>query len=224
MPSNPPENFAQKNSQLIGRAFERNRGHDDGSAALWIPDLSTIADIAEDGLHVVFSLKGWFSSWEVRCAFSPEMRAPNIRRGSTRIFRAFSEQTSTSLPSGGARAMKIGRPRYHQRARWLTIDGPGSSQYYLLDQGGHLVLAGGKVAPHHTIHYRPPHSRPATSERKPFPVPVFTVPSTRPNQYGVRPIDTFPIAFDEIEEITAFGIEGDDPEAVAVFDAYTFAV
>jgi hypothetical protein len=115
--------------------------------------------------------------------------------------------------------MKPGRPRYHQKARWLTIDGPGSSQYYLLDEHGNLVLIGGRVTLHHTVDYCAPRSRPAASERKPFPVPVFTVPDTKPNQCRITPMDVFSIAFEESEDIHVLAIECDDPEAMTLFDA-----
>jgi hypothetical protein len=76
--------------------------------------------------------------------------------------------------------MKIGRPRFHQKARWITIDSPGLSQYYMLDERGRLVLNDGRVAPHHILNFWASYVGPAAQQRKSFPVPVFTGSSTTP--------------------------------------------
>jgi hypothetical protein len=54
--------------------------------------------------------------------------------------------------------MRTGRPTFHVKARWITIDQPLGSHYYRLDDDGHLVLINGKVLAHKFVPFAAPSS------------------------------------------------------------------
>lgn len=47
--------------------------------------------------------------------------------------------------------MRTGRPVFHIKARWISIDTPDGSVFYKLDDKGKLILVNGLVTPHHTV-------------------------------------------------------------------------
>ena len=47
--------------------------------------------------------------------------------------------------------MRTGRPVFHIKARWISIDTADGSVFYRLDERGKLILVNGLVTPHHTV-------------------------------------------------------------------------
>jgi hypothetical protein len=47
--------------------------------------------------------------------------------------------------------MRTGRPSFHIKARWITLDLPSGSYYYQLDDKGNLIQTNREVVPHHFI-------------------------------------------------------------------------
>ncbi|OHT09191.1 hypothetical protein TRFO_22021 [Tritrichomonas foetus] len=50
---------------------------------------------------------------------------------------------------------KTGRPVFHIKAQWISIDGPDGSVYYKLDNKGRLMKQNGKLAPSFCIGQMP---------------------------------------------------------------------
>ena len=56
------------------------------------------------------------------------------------------------------RFMRTGRPVFHIKAQWISIDTPDGSVFYELDAKGKLVLVNGLIRPHHRTD-KPPSAR-----------------------------------------------------------------
>lgn len=49
--------------------------------------------------------------------------------------------------------MRTGRPAFHIKAHWITIDIDGKSVFYQLDGNGRLIRKNGRIEPHHETSY-----------------------------------------------------------------------
>jgi hypothetical protein len=47
--------------------------------------------------------------------------------------------------------MRTGRPAFHIKARWITLDLPAGSYYYKLDEKGNLIHTNGQVIAHRFV-------------------------------------------------------------------------
>jgi hypothetical protein len=47
--------------------------------------------------------------------------------------------------------MRTGRPAFHIKARWITIDTAAGSYFYKLDDGGKLILINNQIQVHHFV-------------------------------------------------------------------------
>jgi hypothetical protein len=56
--------------------------------------------------------------------------------------------------------MRTGRPAFHIKAKWVTIDQPNGSYFFELDDKGRLKLRNGLVQPHRFVP-NPPAAPPA---------------------------------------------------------------
>jgi hypothetical protein len=52
--------------------------------------------------------------------------------------------------------MRTGRPAFHIKARWITVDTSIGSHFYLLDEKSRLILINGQVTAHKFVPTLPP--------------------------------------------------------------------
>jgi hypothetical protein len=79
--------------------------------------------------------------------------------------------------------MKAGRPRYHVRAKWITLDSPKGREHYELDAKGHLVHKNFLPDPHPAFFdrkrfARPPHGATPVQKNMPPPPPTAAEPTS----------------------------------------------
>ena len=66
--------------------------------------------------------------------------------------------------------MRTGRPAFHVKAHWISIDIDGKSTFYELDNKGQLIKKNGMIQPHHEqIHEVAPPIEAATVAPSPPP-------------------------------------------------------